>query len=122
MTPQTTFPPLAEGLKRLNGRQLSSVEFVQDYVQLRFDGPWLTAYVLPVVQLDGEQLRHDVPGFRDALCARIGRAVLQSEFRTGEGLFLHFDDLAVIRISVRDSDYTGPEALEFVDGHQRWIV
>src|SRR5580692_5452288 len=29
------------------GEQLSSVEFVQDYVQLRFDGPTLTAFVWP---------------------------------------------------------------------------
>ena len=121
-TPQGKAVPLAEGLRELRGRQLSSVEFVQDYVQLKFDGPRLSAYVLPVVALNGKRLRHDGAGYRDELCARIGRTVLDADFRDGEALSLRFDDGAVIEISVRDKDYAGPEALEFVDARQRWVV
>jgi hypothetical protein len=33
-----------DALKQLIGEQLSSIEFVQDYLQLRFDGPCLTVY------------------------------------------------------------------------------
>jgi len=35
--------------KKLIGEQLSSVEFVQDYLQLHFDGRTITAYVWPKV-------------------------------------------------------------------------
>jgi hypothetical protein len=122
MTTQENPVSLAEGLKGLVGRRVSSVEFVQDYVQLRFDGPRLSAYVSPVVDLPAKRLRHDAPGYRDELCARIGRAVVLGEFRDGEGLWRRFDDGVVVEISVRDKDYTGPEALEFVDGPRRWVV
>ena len=40
-------PPLSV----LIGHQLSSVEFVQDYLQLRFDGPCLTAVTHPRVRV-----------------------------------------------------------------------
>jgi hypothetical protein len=40
---------VANPLELLEGTQLSSVEFVQDYVQLRFDGPTLTAVTPPRV-------------------------------------------------------------------------
>jgi hypothetical protein len=39
------------------GEQLSSIEFVQDYVQLRFDGPTLTAFVWPTLTVGGNSFR-----------------------------------------------------------------
>src|SRR5690242_9135647 len=52
----------------IHGSQLSSVEFVQDYVQLRFDGPCLTAITWPVVTVGQQRFRLETPGYRDALC------------------------------------------------------
>lgn len=62
-------------LSILVGSELSSVEFVRDYVQLRFDGPTLTAVTHGVVTLPDGQYGAATPGYRDALCSRIGRTV-----------------------------------------------
>jgi Calx-beta domain len=72
-----------------------------------------------VLDLLGHRL--DGSTYRDELCARIGGIILDAEFRDGDGLSLRFDDGAVIEISVRDKDYAGPEALEFV-GSSRFRV
>ena len=52
-------------LQSIVGKQLSSVEFVQDYAQLRFDGPTLTAVTQPIVEVGSEAFRWSEPGFRD---------------------------------------------------------
>src|ERR1700686_1222650 len=58
-------------LEKIVGEQLSSVEFVQDYVQLHFDGPTITAFVWPTLNLGGNIMCFGDAGYRDALCARI---------------------------------------------------
>jgi hypothetical protein len=95
------------------GAQLSSVEFVQDYVQLHFDGPTLTALVLPTVHLSGRNVRFGDYGYRDELCARIGRKVVLAELIDSIGVTVRFDDGAEINISLRPEDSVGPEAGHF---------
>jgi len=62
-------------LQTIVGRELSSVEFVRDYCQLRFDGPTLTAVTQPVVENKEREYRWGQSGFRDEVCERIGRKV-----------------------------------------------
>ena len=45
------FGTFADALRHLVGLPMASVEFVQDYVQLHFDGPTMTAYTLPTMSL-----------------------------------------------------------------------
>lgn len=97
----------------LVGEQLSSVEFVQDYVQLRFDGPVLTALVWPVVSSEGRKFRYGELEFRDALCQRIGLSVTKVEHRPDEALEIDFDDGSAITISLREADLVAAEALRF---------
>jgi hypothetical protein len=60
----------------LIGQQLSAVTFVQDYVQLDFDGKRLTANVWPIVRIDeGARSVNDV-GYRDQLCSFIMQKVI----------------------------------------------
>jgi hypothetical protein len=70
---------LAEALRTLVGGELSSVTFVQDYVQPDFNGPGMTAYTMPTVTYGSESLKFGQPGYRDALCAQIGRKVERTE-------------------------------------------
>lgn len=103
------------GLHELKGRDLSSIEFVRDYVQFRFDGPCLTVHIPPSVTT---ALGHTlVPGeqcYRDSLCERIGVKVRDTEVDLTE-LAIHFEDGATFRISLREKDYRGPEAIEFIN-------
>ena len=64
-----------KSLQVIVGEQLSAVTFVQDYVQLHFDGPRLTVFSHAVV-ISGDKTFHwGKPGFRDALCNSIAKKV-----------------------------------------------
>lgn len=114
---------LADGIRRLVGQPLASIEFVQDYVQLHFDGPTLTAYTLPVVNLvSSVTLVRGQTGWRDALCAQIGSVVCRTEVEP-DYVSLAFENGAVVEVSLRDEEYRGPEALQFsLDAEHIWVV
>jgi len=114
---------LDDALHDLRGRTLSSVEFVHDYVQLRFDGPTLTAYTQPYLTLGAKAIFWGDPAYRNSLCALIGVQVEDTNVTAGKELTVHFQDGTVLKISLKDKDYHGPEALEFVSGPgPSWVV
>jgi hypothetical protein len=97
----------------IEGAQLSSVTFVQDYVQLNFDGPSLTAITLPAVVIGELQVVPGARGYRDALCAQIGKIVLRCDVRVGDRLQIEFNDSSVLTISLKSQDYRAEEAVVF---------
>jgi hypothetical protein len=108
-----------QALQVLVGEQLSSVEFVQDYVQLRFAGPCLTIYSpAHTVTTNGFSVGWGRPGYRDALCNLITHKAREIKFLP-EKLSLIFDDDSVWSLSLRDSDYRGPEALMLTDENSK---
>ena len=112
-----------EVLQEIVGRQLGSVEFVQDYVQLHFDGPGLTAITQPALEVGSRELAWDTPGFRDELCRRIAREVVSARIIPNVAVRLEFDDGAVVKISLRDEDYRAAEAVQFeVSAERGWAL
>jgi len=103
-----TIPPIP--LDKIVGEQLSSVEFVQDYIQLHFDGPTLTAFVLPTLNLRGKTIRFGDPRYRDELCARIGQKVTAADLVKMVAVIVRFDDGVEVNISLKPEDSVGPEA------------
>ena len=115
-------PSYAEILSYLVGEQLSSVEFVQDYLQLRFDGPTLNV-TGPIVVTAGDH-RHAAwePGFRDLLCGQIGKLIASVTQRAEEALVFTFEDGSAITVSLAPFDGC-PEALYFHDPHRNtWFA
>jgi hypothetical protein len=109
-------------LQTIVGEQLSSVEFVQDYVQLRFDGPTLTAFTSPTVLVGPKEFQWGAPGFRDELCGRIARRVVRATIN-GTSVSIAFDEGAVVRIPLRPDDHRDPEAVKFqVSPSGEWWV
>lgn len=104
---------LSTAIRQLKGRVLSSVEFVHDYLQLRFDGPCLTAYTHPTIDYTGGRVTWGAPGYRDRLCEQIGATVTDAWANEAE-VAVGFESRTVISISMKDEDYTGPEAVQFV--------
>jgi len=97
-------------IESILGAQLSSVEFVQDYVQLHFDGPTLTLFVWPIITRGGQQYRRGQTGcYRDELCDRIGRKVLEVVTDNADAITIRFDDATSFAVSLKDEDRTGPE-------------
>ena len=110
-------------LEELVGEQLSAVTFVQDYLQLAFDGPVLTAVTWPVVTTGERKLRIGERDYRDELCARIARLV-KSATCSDEEIRLSFDDGALFSISLRVEDLEGrsAESATYVGKNGRMMV
>ncbi|WP_426503045.1 hypothetical protein ACPPVO_36235 [Dactylosporangium sp. McL0621] len=113
-------------LSRLVGFRLYSVQFVMDYLQLRFDGPTedmpvLNCDVLPVVETPAGLIRPDQEGYADALRRFIPGRVVATVAETGRGLRIEFDEGAICLHPEAD-EVPGPEIAllsGFEDG--RWM-
>ncbi len=97
-------------ISAIEGEELEAVEFVQDYLQLRFEGPLLTFYEWPSVLLEEFSVSFGEPGYRDALCALIGEEVDQATLDDGSSLTLKLSNGAVVALSLREEDMSGPDA------------
>lgn len=108
-------------LEAIVGNQLSSIEFVQDYIQLRFDGPTLTAVTHPQVRIGHAGYRWGDVGYRDMLCARIGQ-IVQTTWASDMELGVRFADGSCVTISLRPDDDRMAEAAIFTNGlHETWV-
>lgn len=104
-----------QSIKTIEGSELSSVEFVRDYIQLKFDGPILTTFTLPKVVINGETFVSTTPGYRDALCQLIGKEVFKTHVIVGAEIQLVFEKSDMIQVSLCEEDHVGPEAAMFSD-------
>ena len=109
-----------KSLQVIIGEQLSAVTFVQDYLQLHFDGPRLTVFSHAVVMLGDKTFHGDNRGFRDALCNNIAKKVAEARVAYGESIAIRFADGSTIKISLKDEDYLGGEAVNFDTGDNVW--
>ena len=94
----------------IDGQELTAVEFVQDYLRLRFDGPMLTLYAWPHVLFPEFSLGYGEPEYRNALCAQIGEIVAKASLEELDSLTVEFESGTVIALSLREEDLSGPEA------------
>lgn len=85
-----------ELLSRLVGFRLFSVQFVTDYVQLRFDGPTpdmpiLNCEVMPEIETPGGLIAPGQLGYADALVALIPDEAVRTAEESGSGLRIEFE-------------------------------
>jgi hypothetical protein len=107
---------MTELIETLRGARLTSVEFVLDYVQLRFDGPYLTINAPFEMEVAAHGYRKGASGYRDALCERLGRTVQGSLTVQDQELRIEFDDTSKLTISLKPEDQVSPEAVVLTDG------
>ncbi|MEU1194722.1 hypothetical protein ABZ446_00665 [Streptomyces sp. NPDC005813] len=115
-------------LGRLVGCRLYSVQFVMDYVQLRFeagttnDKPVLTCNVLPTVTLSGRQLSPTEAGWAEALWRLIPQDVTATDEETGTGIKVDFA-IGSIQLHPTESELVGPE-IAMLNGFEdhSWMV
>ena len=103
-------------LSSIEGQELSSVTFVQDYLVLDFNGPVLTLYIWPEVFRPEGSYGFGEPGFRDMLCEEIANDVETATFAEAIALEIAFESGTIFRIPLRDQDYVGAEAGQFLSG------
>lgn len=100
--------------KELIGQQLSSVVFIQDYLQLDFDGNKLTCYKWPIVYLKRINSQFGELEYRNYLCSFISKIVDKVLFIEGQSLSVKFSNEESIEIDLKDLNgeafyYTTPE-------------
>lgn len=105
-----------EPIQTLIGAQLTSVEFVQDYVQLRFDGPVLTVNAPFQILVQDRAYEKGSTGYRDALCERIGCHVQRAFTIPEQQLAIEFDGNSKLAISLKSEDQISPEAAILTQG------
>ena len=107
----------------LIGKQLSSVEFVQDYLQLRFDGPFINVTNPLTVKSSTREITSWNAGFRDLLCEQITKIVIAIQYEAVKSLTIKFDNSTQLVISLLAEDYSSPEAI-FAGGfkNNKWIA
>ncbi len=105
-------------LEAIIGQELSAVEFVQDYVQLRFDGPLVSFFEWPDVFREEGSYAFGEPEYRNILCAVIGESVAAASVEEGEAIEIEFENGVTVRASLRPEDITGPEggSISYADG------
>lgn len=111
-------------ISAIEGQELTAVEFVSDYLRLRFGdagvGPMLTLYGWPHVLLADFSVAFGEPEYRNALCAQIGEIIAKASLEEMEALTLEFESGTVIALSLREEDMDGPEAGSYsADGSGR---
>ena len=97
-------------ISAIEGQELTGVEFVADYLRLRFDGPMLTLFAWPHILLAEFSIAYGEPEYRNARCAQIGEMVAKASLEELDALTVEFESGTVIALSLREEDLSGPEA------------
>ncbi|WP_348267049.1 hypothetical protein P8936_14160 [Edaphobacter paludis] len=92
------------------GEELVAVEFVQEYLQLRFAAPLFVLYAWPHVLFPDFSVAYGEPEYRNALCAQIGDKVVAASLEEGDALTIEFENGTVFGLSLREEDLDGPES------------
>ncbi len=113
---------LHAALQNLKGHKISSVRFVEDYIQVYFGNACLTAYTLPKISLAGVRMEERTFGYKEALRRFEGNELQNAGVELGEEVVMRFSE-GSLSISLRDEDYHGPEALQLKNAEGRvWVT
>ena len=97
-------------ISRIEGSEMTSVEFVGDHLRLRFDEPMLTMYVWPHLLFEEFSIAYGEPEYRNALCSLIGEVVAKVSCEELAALTVEFETGTVIALSLREEDMDAPVA------------
>ena len=117
------YPTLREAMQKIVGTALSSVDFVEDYVQLVWEKSVLTAYSMPALGKEGLTYGEKHPEYRDVMYRLEGQVLDAAEIIDAEAVNLAFVDGTTLSISIREDDYVCPEILLYREiGGLLWVV
>ena len=97
-------------ISAIQGEELRSVEFVEDYLQLRFGEPLLKLYDWPHVLLTDFSVAFGEPEYRNALCSLIGETVEKAILEEDDALTIEFANGIVFALSLREEDVDSPQS------------
>jgi hypothetical protein len=105
----------------LDDETLQSVTFVADYWQLHFGSSTISPLTTVEAEATGVVVRDGDDQFRNRLCEQIGKVVEHVKFAQSSAFTITFEDRSWISVSLKRSDYRGPEAL-MISGAGHWLI
>ena len=96
-------------ISAIEGEELRSVAFIEDYLELRFGTPLLTLYAWPYVMHTEYSVAFGEPEYRNALCALIGEQVSAASLEEANALTIEFGNSVVLGLSLREEDLDAPD-------------
>ena len=105
---QLNFTRTILDISAIESAELKSVEFVEDFLQLRFGTPLLRLYAWPHVLLPDFSVAFGEPEYRNALCSLIGEPVTTAMLEEGNALTIEFSSGIVLGLSLREEDVDAP--------------
>jgi hypothetical protein len=103
--------------------ELSSIEFVRDYLQFHFDGPVLNVYTDPELIANGQVYKRSSSEFCNLVLKCISQAVISASVIEDDEIKISFANGFVIKIPLSPEGYTDPESAVFTgDKPENWWV
>lgn len=103
-------------LEDLVDEQLGGIHFVQDYVELYFDGPIVRCLQWPILVFNGKRIASDMQGYRDEICQMIGTQVDEVEIIEGDCIKIVLRNGWLIEVPIDTESSSYPESAHFVPG------
>lgn len=114
-------------LSRLVDQRLYSIEFVADYVQLRFDNDWndpfprLDCFIPPTVTIGDQSYRREHVEWPHALLTMLSQTVTATSESERSGLRVELETGALTLRPLK-SDIRGPEIALLKGDDDEWMV
>lgn len=102
-------------------KHLSAVVFVQDYIQLQFDGNIMTILNFPTVKLENNHFEFGDVEYRNKICEQINKRITDICVEEGS-VDLHFNDHSIVGVLLDYEKSATPEIIIFQNenGVQIW--
>jgi hypothetical protein len=97
-------------ISAIEGEELKSVSFVEDFLELRFGSALLALYDWPYVMLTDFSVAYGEPEYRNALCAQIGELVSTASLEEDDALTIELANGVVLGLSLREEDRDTPQS------------
>lgn len=106
------------------GKRLSSVDFVEDYVQLRFEGDTIVTLLVWPMLIDGERIAEfGQNGYDEKLGTFVGEQLVGGTVAPAAHMTLDFGHGRRLRVRLDAEAYEGrPEAIIFKSREAGWWV
>lgn len=103
--------------------QLSSIEFVQDYLQLHFKDKTLTCYIWPYVKRNGNEYRSDHINYKNQLCHFIAENVINVILidKISLTFFFSSESEIVLSLNPNNTEIVGEIAI-LSDDENNWSI
>ncbi len=114
--------PKENPFSELINDELSSIEFVRDYIQFRFDGPVLTAITDPEILVNGISHKRESKDFCNLLLECIGQIIVSATIEEGKSIVIMFGNKYSLFISLTPESYVTAEAATYRDKvNELWV-